>query len=222
MGKRRRSLFSVSLDRRRRKDKFSQIRHLSNSTAVIISTTTLCTMEIGPRNSAIVFPDFLYISSTYLSPMLPRIERLRDTKPVILVPTPGDKCKIIFGIYLSGPWITAQDFLSIPRDRQLVIHDCVRLKTKLAWLTSYVDEFRVHIELPVIKHFLSEIRAPIRSTTADVGGFVHLFQTVDVTVPYVTDVQLGGEHFFVSETRAKNKWVQIITNPTKPPSAAGS
>jgi hypothetical protein len=154
--------------------------------------------------------------------MLPRLEILRDTKPVILVPTPGDKFKIIFGIYLSGPWITAQDLLALPRDRQLVIHDCVRLKTKLAWLTSYVDEFRVHIELPVIKHYLSEIRAPIRSTRDDAGGFVHLFQTVGVTVPHVADVQLGREHLFVSETVPKKKWVKITTNPTKPPSPAGS
>ena len=173
-----------------------------------------------------VLPSCSRVFSILVPPILAKLpmhDRLRDNKSVTLAPAPGDNFKIIFGIYLSGPWITAQDLLALPRDRQLVIHGCLRLKTKLAWLTSYIDEFRVHIELPVIKHYLSEIRVPTRSMMGDVGGFVHLFQFGDgITVPYVTDVQLGREHLFVSETEPKKKkWTKIVTNPTKPPSAAG-
>jgi hypothetical protein len=148
-------------------------------------------------------------------------DRLRDLKPVICIPAPDNRHKIIFGLYIGGRWVTAEDILGLPRDREIKIVGQLSLKSKRAFVTAYVDDFREKIELPVIRHFLSDLRVPALARENDISTYVHMFQWENVAIPYVTDVQLGREHLFESEEARKHKkWVMINTAPKKPPSGA--
>jgi len=149
-------------------------------------------------------------------------DRLRDDKKVICVPIPNVHSKTIFGISLAGPHITAKDILALPRDKvELRVHGCIKLKTRCAWLTSYVDDFRPHIELPVIRHYLSMVRAPAKSIFVAGNGYAHLFDKDNKRGPMVTDVQLGREHFVETSDQIGAKMVAIINDPPKPKAKKG-
>lgn len=143
-------------------------------------------------------------------------DKLRDKAEVVLVPAPNDRQKMIFAISLAGPHVTKEDILALPRDRDLHVLGCVRLKTRYAWLTSYVDDCRPQIEQPVIERYLSMIRAPAPSVFADGSVYVHLFDSENAQGPMLTDIQLGREHLFETKN-AGAKWIEVIGNPAKLP-----
>jgi hypothetical protein len=144
-------------------------------------------------------------------------DRLRDNKQVICVPAPPAGSKTIFAISLASPHVTEEIILALPRDRKLRVHGFAKLKTRNAWLTSYVDDFRPNIELPVIQHYLSIVRAPTKSIFTTGHGYVHLFDKDNERGSMVTDVQLGREHFYETNDKIGHKWSKIIENPPKPP-----
>jgi hypothetical protein len=94
----------------------------------------------------------------------------------------------------------------------------VKLKTRNAWLYSFVDDFNKLTELPIIQHSLSMIYVPLKTLYFGSAGYAHIIAT-KVSPPILTDVQLGREHVYEAQG-ASSKWFQMIHDPQKPPTTS--
>ncbi len=114
----------------------------------------------------------------------------KDAKPVAFVKAPTARTKVCFQIILTDKTYTEDSLIRQSSGRQFIIHGCVAMKSKLAWVISLTDGFS-SAEEAYVKECFEKIA--ISASAMPNAAVAWLFEQ-EGEAAFVTEIQLGDEN----------------------------